>query len=198
MAEAAMTANNQYPEEQILLRVENLTKRFPQVLAVDCVSLDVRRGEIHCLLGENGAGKSTLAECIYGYFRPDSGEIYFKGQLIESTSPKDSVALGIGMVHQHFELIEPLSVIENVVLGVEGEGLKLNLSGAENRLRELCSAYGVTLDLNAKIWQLSVGQRQWVEILKTLYLGADLLIFDEPTAVLTPRSLKNCFRFYTI
>ena len=177
-----------------ILRVENLTKRFPLVTAVECVSFDVCKGEIHCLLGENGAGKTTLAECAYGYLRPNSGSIFFKDARIENPSPKDSIKLGIGMVHQHFVLIDTLSVIENVVLGMEGPGLSLHLSQAETRLITLCEEYGVDLNIHAKIWELPVGQQQWVEILKALYIGADLLIFDEPTAVLTPQESENLFR----
>ncbi|MDD5468047.1 MAG: ABC transporter ATP-binding protein [Anaerolineales bacterium] len=177
----------------LLLYVDNLTKRFPQVTAVDCVSLEIARGEIHCLLGENGAGKTTLAECIYGYLRPDSGRLIYKGKPVDITSPKEAIGYGIGMVHQHFVLVEPLSVIENIVLGVEGAGIRLQLEEAEERLRRLCQDYGLELDLHAKIWQLSVGQQQWVEILKTLFVGADLLIFDEPTAVLTPQEAANLF-----
>ena len=180
------------PPEPVL-RVENLTKRFPRVLAVDCVSLTVQPGEVHCLLGENGAGKTTLSECLYGYLRPDSGSICFKGHRVENHSPRDSIRMGIGMVHQHFVLIDTLSVVENVVLGVEGPGWRLDLAQARAKLTRLCQEYGVELDLNAKIWQLPVGQQQWVEILKTLYLGADLLIFDEPTAVLTPQESESLF-----
>ncbi|MDR3573250.1 MAG: ABC transporter ATP-binding protein [Anaerolineaceae bacterium] len=176
-----------------ILRVISLTKRFPRVLAVDCVSFDVRPGEIHCLLGENGAGKTTLSECIYGYLTADSGSIYYQGKRLENPSPKNSIRLGIGMVHQHFVLIEELTVIENVVLGVEGPGFRLGLSQAEAKLAALCKQYGVELDLHAKIWQLPVGQQQWVEILKTLYVGSNLLIFDEPTAVLTPQESEKLF-----
>ncbi len=179
--------------EPTILRVENLTKRFPRVLALDCVPFNVRPGEIHCLLGENGAGKTTLSECIYGYLMPDSGSIYYQGKRIENPSPKNSIRLGIGMVHQHFVLIEELTVIENVILGVEGAGFGLSLTKAEAKLKALCTQYGVELDLHAKIWQLPVGQQQWVEILKTLYVGANLLIFDEPTAVLTPQESEKLF-----
>lgn len=176
-----------------LLRVEGLTKRFPQVVANDNISLEVYKGEIHCLLGENGAGKTTLAECLYGFYRPDAGRIYFKGQPVRLTSPSDAIALGIGMVHQHFVLVPPLTVIENVVVGTPHTGILLDLRQAEKRLAELCRTYGVDLDLHAKIWQLSVGEQQWVEILKALYVGSELLILDEPTAVLTPQETERLF-----
>ncbi|TDI57573.1 MAG: ABC transporter ATP-binding protein [Alphaproteobacteria bacterium] len=176
------------------VRVENLTKRFRHVVANDAISFDIRHGEIHCLLGENGAGKSTLAECLYGFFRPDSGHIYFKGKRVDLTSPASAIRLGIGMVHQHFILVPTLSVLENIVVGTDSAGLFLNLRAAEARLKKLCENYGVDLDLRAKVWQLPVGQQQWVEILKTLYVDAELLILDEPTAVLTPQESQNLFR----
>lgn len=178
---------------ELLLRVEGLTKRFPQVIANDNISFDVRKGEIHCLLGENGAGKTTLAECLYGFYRPDAGRIYFKGQPVRLTSPSDAIELGIGMVHQHFVLVPPLTVIENVVVGTPHAGILLDLRHAEKRLEELCRSYSVDLDLHAKVWQLSVGEQQWVEILKALYVGSELLILDEPTAVLTPQETERLF-----
>lgn len=177
----------------IVLRMEHVTKRFPQVLANDDISFDIGRGEIHCLLGENGAGKSTLAESLYGTYTPDSGTIYFNGEPVTITSPKDAIEVGIGMVHQHFVLVPPLSVIENVVLGTQKSGLLIDVRRARGRLEDLCSAYDVDLDLHARIWHLSVGEQQWVEILKALYVGVDLLILDEPTAVLTPQATERLF-----
>lgn len=178
---------------QPLLKIENLSKRFPQVLANDNISLDVRRGEIHCLLGENGAGKSTLSETLYGTYAPDSGRIYFRGAPVTINSPRDAIEIGIGMVHQHFVLVPPLSVIENVILGTQTSGLMMDTSGARRRLQDLCRNYGVDLKLDAKVWHLSVGEQQWVEILKALYVGVDLLILDEPTAVLTPQASERLF-----
>ncbi len=178
---------------QELLIVEELTKRFPQVTANDNVSFDVRRGEIHCLLGENGAGKTTLAECIYGFYRPDSGRIYFEGRLVDISSPSDAIELGIGMVHQHFVLVPPLTVVENVIVGTPSQKMLLDLAGAEARLAHICQSYGIELDLQAKVWQLSVAEQQWVEILKALYVGSKLLILDEPTAVLTPQETEQFF-----
>ncbi len=176
----------------VLLRVENLNKRFPQVIANRDISLEIRKGEIHCLLGENGAGKTTLAECLYGAYHPDSGTITFKGQPLDLSSPRDAIAVGIGMVHQHFVLAPPLSVVENVIVGTP-LGFLVDVRRAEGRLRELCADYGLQLSLRAPVSQLSVGQRQWVEILKALYVGVDLLILDEPTAVLTPMETEKLF-----
>ena len=127
----------------VLLRVESLTKRFPQVLANDSVSFDVRKAEIHCLLGENGAGKSTLAECLYGFYRPDSGQVFFKGQPVTISSPVDAKQLGIGMVHQHFALVRPLTVVENVVVGTEDARPLLKLDAPQKKLKALCRSYGV-------------------------------------------------------
>ena len=177
-----------------LLRTEDLTKTFHQVVANDRVSFDVQPGEIHCLLGENGAGKSTLAECLYGYYRPDSGRIYFDGKHVELTSPAHAIKVGIGMVHQHFVLVDSLSVLENVVVGGRDTSFILDLKAAEAKLTSLCDKYDVDLDLHANIWELPVGKQQWVEILKALSTDARLLILDEPTAVLTPQESKTLFR----
>ena len=179
--------------QDIFLNVSVLTKKFPLVLANDCISFDVRKGEIHCLLGENGAGKSTLAECLYGFYLPDSGEIIIHGHRVNINSPLDAINLGIGMVHQHFMLVDVLTVVENVMLGIHSRGVFLDYLEVESKLDELCKSYGVNLDLKAKIWQLSVGEQQWVEILKALYVGVDLLILDEPTASLTPQESERLF-----
>jgi simple sugar transport system ATP-binding protein len=179
--------------ETYLLEAVQLTKRFPMVLANDNVDFNIRRGEIHCLLGENGAGKTTLAECLYGFYKPDEGDIRFNGRCVNLSSPNDAIHLGIGMVHQHFVLVEPLSVIENIVMGTDHKGVLLDLAATEKKLRALCDLYDVKIDLHAKIWQLSVGEQQWVEILKALYIGVKLLILDEPTAVLTPPEADRLF-----
>jgi len=192
-------AQNDFPEassdkpESYLIEAVQLTKRFPLVLANDKVDFNIRRGEIHCLLGENGAGKTTLAECLYGFYKPEEGEIRFNGKCVTLSSPNDAIRLGIGMVHQHFVLVEPLSVIENVVLGTDHKGILMDLHSAEEKLKSLCELYDVKLDLHAKIWQLSVGEQQWVEILKALFTGVQLLILDEPTAVLTPPEAERLF-----
>ncbi len=176
-----------------ILKAENVTKRFHQVVANDAVSFDVMPGEIHCLLGENGAGKSTLAECLYGFLRPDSGRIFFEDKPVDVNSPAEAIKLGIGMVHQHFVLVNNLSVLENVIVGTDSAGFVLDLRQAEEKLSALCHRYNLELDLKAQIWQLPVGQQQWVEILKALYLDAKLLILDEPTAVLTPQESQALF-----
>ena len=171
-----------------------MTKRFGDVVAVNSVSFEVRRGEIHCLLGENGAGKSTLSNCLYGFYRPDEGQMFLDDLPVSYSSPRDAITKGIGMVHQHFVLVEPLSVIENVVLGTHDSGWSVDLDAATRKLSEICERYEIKIDFDAKIWQLSVGEQQWVEILKALYLGAELLILDEPTAVLTPQESDRLFR----
>lgn len=183
------TLNN----SEIIVETVELTKRFPLVVANDKINFNVRKGEIHCLLGENGAGKTTLAECIYGFYSPDGGEIRYKGRPVVISSPSDAIELGIGMVHQHFMLVEPHTVIENIILGIEGHGFILNIKQAEHKIKDLCDQYNLCLDLDAKIWQLSVGEQQWVEILKALYVGVELLILDEPTAVLTPQESEQLF-----
>lgn len=188
---ASMMIGNS-PDEPVL-RVENLTKIFPRVLANDRVSFDVRRGEIHCLLGENGAGKTTITECIYGYYKPDGGSILFDGKSVHLSSPSDAISLGIGMVHQHFVLAGPLTVVENIIVGTNRKKLLLEPKTAEDRIQKLCTQYNIEIDVHAKVEQLSVGEQQWVEILKALYVGVKLLILDEPTAVLTPQESDRLF-----
>ena len=178
---------------QPLLKVEGLSKRFGSVIANNDISLEILPGEIHCFLGENGAGKSTLSECLYGFMTPDCGDLYFEGKKVEIKSPLDAIRLGIGMVHQHFILVKPLSVIENIIVGTDAAHLILNLADAKKKLEKLCKGYEIELDLSAKIWQLSVAEQQWVEILKALFGGVKLLILDEPTAVLTPQEADRLF-----
>ena len=180
------------------LQIENLTKRFGTVIANDGVKFDVRRGEIHCLFGENGAGKSTLAECIFGAYRPESGTICFNGELVEFNSPRDAIQLGIGMIHQHFVLVPPLTVLENIIVGTEDAKVLLNIQKAENKFKDLCARYELNLNGHAAIWDLSVGEQQWVEILKALYLDVKFLILDEPTAVLTPEESDKLFRILNV
>jgi simple sugar transport system ATP-binding protein len=164
-----------------------IVKRFPGVLANDHVDLTVSAGEIHALLGENGAGKSTLMNILAGLYRPDGGEIHIHGQPADIRSPRDAFQMGIGMVHQHFRLVEPQTVAENVILGLKRPRFRLDLRSVEDEIRQLSARYGLEVDPCACIWQLSVGEQQRVEILKALYRGADILILDEPTAVLTPQ-----------
>lgn len=179
-------------DDQTLLGVHGVTTRFPGVVANDDVSLAIHRGTVHCLLGENGAGKSTLAETMYGVHRPDEGYLTLNGERLDLRSPKDAIARGIGMVHQHFELVAPLATVENVALGTTGPG-RLDLDRVRGRLTELCDAYRIDLDLDTPVGELPVGLQQWVEILKTMYLGVELLILDEPTAALTPAGVERLF-----
>jgi len=176
-----------------VLRVQNLSKAFPGVQANEDISFDVQRGEIHCLLGENGAGKSTLAECLYGAYQPDEGTILFKDRPVHIDSPREAISLGIGMVHQHFDLVPPMTVLENIVVGTPSARVVLNMGQAAEKVRKMCETYQVELDLGARIYDLSVGQQQWVEILKALYEGVEFLILDEPTAVLTPQETEKLF-----
>ena len=172
-----------------VLEMRGITKRFPGILANDQVDFDLERGEVHALLGENGAGKSTLVSILYGLYHPDEGEIRLNGEPVQLSSPRDAIERGIGMVHQHFMLIPVMTVAENVVLASEPrrEGVFLDYAAAEERVRKLSETYKFALDPRAKIENLTVGQQQRVEILKALYRGADILILDEPTAVLTPQ-----------
>ncbi len=177
-----------------LLRMENIRKTFPGVVANDQVNLEIERGEIHALLGENGAGKTTLMNVLYGIYRPDGGKIVWKGQEVDIHSSRDAIALGIGMVHQHFMLVPPFTVTENVVLGLEQPRAPLiDAANAEAKILELGETYGLPIDPKAYVWQLPVGVQQRVEIIKALYRRAELLILDEPTAVLTPGEVKDLF-----
>ncbi len=180
-------------EEDVLVRMVGIVKRFPGVLANDHVNFELRKGEIHALLGENGAGKTTLMNILYGLYRPDEGKIFVKGREITYHSPKDSIEMGIGMVHQHLKLVLPHTVAENIILGLKEPRFRLDLKRAEERIRRLAEKYGWRIDPRAKIWQLSVGERQQVEILKLLYRNADILIMDEPTSVLTPQETRQLF-----
>lgn len=177
-----------------LMELKGVTKRFPGVLANDSVDFDVRAGEVHALLGENGAGKSTLMKVLYGLYAPDEGEIWLNGKRVDIASPTDAIDQGIGMIHQHFMLVETLTVAENVALGLpSSRGPLTDLDRVTKRILELADVYGLRVDPDAYIWQLAVGQKQRVEILKALYRGAALLILDEPTAVLTPQEVDEFF-----
>ena len=177
-----------------VLEARGITKRFPGVLANDKVDLTVRSGEIICLLGENGAGKSTLMNVIYGLTHPDSGELLVRGESVKFESSSDAIARGIGMVHQHFQLVPVLTVTENVVLGHEvRKGPFLDLRRARREVAALSEQYGLAVDPDAKIEELSVGAQQRVELVKALYRSADILILDEPTAVLTPAEVDHFF-----
>jgi ABC-type uncharacterized transport system ATPase subunit len=192
-----MMDSNKLPPGQArikTLEMRGITKRFPGVLASDRVDFDVCCNEVHALLGENGAGKSTLMKILYGMYHPDDGEILINGQPVPIASPNDAINLGIGMIHQHFMLVQTLTVAENVALGLPStRGLLTDLDRVSKRIVELAENYGLKIDPDAYIWQLSVGQQQRVEIIKALYRGAALLILDEPTAVLTPQEVDELF-----
>jgi general nucleoside transport system ATP-binding protein len=172
--------------------LEGITKRFPGVVANDDVSLELRPGEVHALIGENGAGKSTLMRILYGMYPADAGRIVIKGEEVRIHSPRDAIARGIGMVHQHFVLVDPFTVAENVILGDEG-GAILQREESEQKVKDLADAYGFQIDPHATVEDLSVGEEQRVEILKALYRGVEILILDEPTAVLTPLETGDLF-----
>lgn len=171
---------------ETLLEAHGITKRFPGVTANDAIDFAIRAGEIHAVLGENGAGKTTLMKILFGQYQPDEGQIFIAGQPVDFKSPLDAIELGIGMVHQHRKLIPAHTVIENIILGHPNAGAVLNLSRAEDEVNQLCEKYDFSLDLRAKVWQLSEGEKQLVEILKALYRGAEILIMDEPSSALTP------------
>jgi len=191
--EAGLT-NSVSEGSKAVVEMKGIVKRFPGVVANDGIDLAITRGEIHCLLGENGAGKTTLMRILYGLYQPDGGEILLGGEPVRIASPKAALAHRIGMVHQHFHLVPTLSVEENIVLGLSGgTGPFLRLRRTRERIEQLAEEYGLSVDPTAKVWQLSVGQQQRVEILKALYRDADVLIMDEPTSVLTPQEVDALF-----
>nr|MCR5310232.1 ATP-binding cassette domain-containing protein [Lachnospiraceae bacterium] len=177
-------------EKQAAVSLKNVTKTFGKVVANDKVNLDIYKGEILALLGENGSGKTTLMNMLSGIYYPDSGQIFINGEEAVIRSPKDAFDLGIGMVHQHFKLVDVLTAAENTVLGLEG---KLNIKEASRKIREICDKYGFEVDPDRKVYDMSVSEKQTVEIVKVLFRGADILILDEPTAVLTPQETDKLF-----
>jgi len=182
-------------DEQLAVDMRGITKQFPGVLANNHVDFSVRPGEIHALVGENGAGKSTLMNILYGLFPPDSGEIHINGKQAHIGGPRDAIALGIGMVHQHFMLIPVFSVGENIMLGrepVAGPDF-YDHARARTAINELTKRYGLALNPDARMGDLPVGLQQRAEIVKVLYRGANILILDEPTGVLTPQETKELF-----
>ena len=181
-------------DEPPVLELRGITKQFPGVLANDHIDFDLRRGEVHALLGENGAGKSTLMSILYGLYTADSGQILLNGKPVSITSPKHAIELGIGMVHQHFMLIPVMTVTENIVLANEPVhlGVLLDESAAEKRVADVAKTFSFAVDPHARIQDITVGQQQRVEIMKALYRNADIVILDEPTAVLTPRRQRSC------
>src|SRR5215218_4984584 len=171
--------------------MRDISKRFGPVVANDHVDFEASWGEVHALIGENGAGKSTLMSILAGLYRPDSGQVEIDGKSVRLRSPRDAIAHGIGMVYQHFMLVDPFTVTENVVLGEQRAGVDLQTARVERELTEVSQRYGLGVDPRTKIWQLSVGEQQRVEILRLLYLGARILVLDEPTAVLTPQEAQS-------
>ncbi|MBE9524941.1 MAG: ABC transporter ATP-binding protein [Chloroflexi bacterium] len=176
------------------VELKDITIRFPGVLANDKVDLTLLQGEVHALLGENGAGKSTLMNALAGLYKPVAGTMSVHGELVDFNSPKDSIAKGIGMVHQHFMLVPTQTVTENILLGLNEPKFFMRLSEYDEKIKALQEQYGLFVDPRAKIWQLTVGEQQRVEILKTLYRGADILIMDEPTAVLAPQEIEDLMK----
>ena len=170
--------------------MHHITKTFGRVIANKNVDLHINRGEILSLLGENGSGKTTLMNMLAGIYYPDDGEIFIKGKKVDIASPKEAFDLGIGMVHQHFKLVDVFTAAENIVLGQEG---KLNLKEAKEKIKEICDKYGFVVDPDQKVYNMSVSEKQTVEIVKVLFRGVDILILDEPTAVLTPQETEKLF-----
>lgn len=179
-------------ENQVVICMKDIVKKFGDFTANDHINLTVHKGEVHAILGENGAGKSTMMNVLCGLYRPTSGQIFINGKEVQFSGPRDAIELGIGMVHQHFMLIQPFTVMENIILGVEPvKGLVVDKKTAREKVMELSERYGMKIDPDAKIEDISVGMQQRVEILKVLYRGADTLILDEPTASLTPQEIDG-------
>ncbi|MEM8859035.1 MAG: ABC transporter ATP-binding protein [Chloroflexota bacterium] len=181
----------QETDQSLAVHMRDITIKFPGVLANDNVNFTLGKGEIHALLGENGAGKSTLMNALAGINRPNNGEIWIDGQPHSFGSPKDAIKAGIGMVHQHFMLVPTQTVTENILLGLDSVGFFMNMNKYEQEIKDLANQYSLHIDPDAYIWQLSVGEQQRVEILKMLYRGANILIMDEPTAVLAPQEIEG-------
>lgn len=176
-----------------VVSMKGIVKRFPGVLANDHVDFNLKKGEIHALLGENGAGKSTLMNILAGLYKPDAGMIFVNGKPVSLSSPKQAIAVGIGMIHQHFMLVPSQTVTENILLGLDTPRFRLKLKEYDRIISEFGNRFGLEVDPSAKIWQLSVGEQQRVELLKMLYRGAEVLIMDEPTAVLAPTEIDGLF-----
>ena len=176
---------------EYVIEMLHITKIFPGIVANDDITLQLRRGEIHALLGENGAGKSTLMSVLFGLYQPEAGEIRKNGVKVEINNPNDATALNIGMVHQHFKLVDVFTVLDNIILGAETTDKLgfLQKKEARKKIEEISKKYGLSVDLDAKVEDITVGMQQRVEILKMLYRDNDILIFDEPTAVLTPQEI---------
>ena len=189
-----MDQHKEAKEIENVISMRGIIKRFPGVLANDRVDFELRKGEVHALLGENGAGKSTLMNVLAGLYRPDAGTITVQNKMANFSSPRDAILAGIGMVHQHFMLVPSLSVTENVLLGLDEPRFRMQLPRFNSKIAYIAKQYGLQVDPAAKIWQLTVGEQQRIEILKMLYRGADVLIMDEPTAVLAPSEIEELFK----
>ena len=186
-------SNSNIDYSQKVVEMRNITKKFGSFVANDNINLTVHKGEVHALLGENGAGKSTLMNILYGLYQPTSGEIYINDKKVDMNNPNVAISHGIGMVHQHFMLVQPFTVAQNIILGTEptkGMGA-IDIKKAIKDVEEISKKYGLHVDPNSKIEDISVGMQQRVEILKALYRGAEILILDEPTAVLTPQEINE-------
>lgn len=179
-------------QDNYAVQMKGVTKKFGSVVANNKVNLEINKGEILSLLGENGSGKTTLMNMLSGIYFPDEGEIFIDGNAVTIKSPRDAFGFGIGMIHQHFKLVNVLSAVENVVLGLEGS-VKLDLDDATKKIKEICDKYQFVIDPKKKVYEMSVSEKQTLEIIKVLYRGADILILDEPTAVLTPQEIKRLF-----
>jgi simple sugar transport system ATP-binding protein len=188
-----MDQTSETNNHEIVVSMKGIVKEFPGVIANDNVDFELRKGEIHTLLGENGAGKSTLMNVLAGLYKPEAGFVELNGKRVSFGSPKDAIAEGIGMVHQHFMLVPSLSVTENILIGQDEPRFLMNLAQYNRKIEEVGKHFGLLVDPGAKIWQLSVGEQQRVEILKMLYRGAEVLIMDEPTAVLAPSEIDELF-----
>ena len=193
MAHQSGNPSQMNPEAPLVVEMRKIIKRFPGVLANDHVDFELRSGEIHALLGENGAGKSTLMNVLAGLYRQESGTILVKGRPVTFASPRDAIQAGIGMVHQHFMLVPTQTVTENILLGLDKPRFRMQLKEYDRIIGDLGNRFGLKVDPSAKIWQLSVGEQQRVELLKMLYRGAEVLIMDEPTAVLAPSEIEGLF-----
>ena len=179
-------------EENYVIEMRHITKLFPGIVANDDISLSLRKGEIHALLGENGAGKSTLMSVLFGMYKPEKGDIYYNGKKVKINDPNDATKLGIGMVHQHFKLVECFTILDNIILGAEDAKFGfVQKKKAREKVLKLSEQYGLYVDLDKKISDVTVGMQQRTEILKMLYRNNDILIFDEPTAVLTPQEIEE-------
>lgn len=189
-----MTSANSSQPNNLVVCMRGITKRFPGILANDNVNFDLKAGSVHALLGENGAGKSTLMNILAGMYHAEAGTITVNGRLVDFHSPRHAISAGIGMVHQHFMLVPSQTVTENILLGLDEPRFRMNLSQYDKKVADLSAQFGLQVDPRAKIWQLSVGEQQRVELLKMLYRGANILIMDEPTAVLAPQEIEDLFK----